>query len=150
MSEITVIEQIFRDLNDPYYDIQQIIICGDGLIALTRKETDNTLRNEYDNFKIVQQGNQILGHLFQLKRKAAKEKFLRKLYSDQLGFLPQAYIILTKIRRRKEKKYTRKRKIRKTVFTKEKKVRKLDGTIGESGDRSRCLPHAERALYHLS
>ena len=31
-----------------------------GLIALTRKVKDNSLKNEYHNFKIVEQGNQIL------------------------------------------------------------------------------------------
>ena len=39
-----------------------------------------------------------------------------------------------------------------TVFTtkKTRKIKRLESTIGESGYRSRNLPHAKWALYHLS
>ena len=68
---------------------------------------------------------------------------------------------LEKIRR--ENKATRKgKKVKHNISVKmtnrnyrcvqdeETEIRKLWGTFGESGYRSRYLPHAKRALYHLS
>ena len=36
------------------------------------------------------------------------------------------------------------------VLTTKWNIRKLKGAVGESGYRTRYLPHAKRALYHLS
>ena len=73
------------------------------------------MKNEYDNYKIVQHGIQILGHLFQLKGKQQwLNGFCENCRTINLDSYPR---LLTKIRERKVKKSTRKRtKLGKTMF----------------------------------
>ena len=58
------------------------------------------MKNEYDNYKIVQQGNQILGHLFQLKGKQQWNAFCENCRTINREFYPR---LLTKTEKEKQR-----------------------------------------------